>query len=155
MLLETMLRLIMKTLNRTIIVSQIDVYMEWGVRHNVISREYGKWLELFVENCPKTDILDVDEEDVNNFRGVLREEIVSGLDRQRAELALKGMRKFYEARSKNGHHRMTVGRPPSISEIRKAQEYRKKGLTIGEIGKIMGKYKSQVHRWIKYPLNKD
>jgi len=47
------------------------------------------------------------------------------------------------------------GRKPHIDNIRKAKEYRNKGLSYAEIAKIMDKDRSQVFRWVSYEVEEN
>lgn len=45
-----------------------------------------------------------------------------------------------------------IGRPPMISEIKKAQELRAKGLSFREIGKLLERDVKTIHDWVNYSV---
>lgn len=132
---------------------QVRVFMEWGTRHGIVTSEYVRWLELFIAVTHKTDILDVTDDDLDFFMSQVYNTENSQHSRSNARKAVQAIRRYYGARSKNAKKRDTMGRPAHIGEIRKAQNYRKMGLNLSEIGKLMGRYKSQIHRWVHYSLD--
>lgn len=140
--------------SKTLLKSQAEVFLEWGRRNSVASLSYRYWLEMFIQDTHYTDVIDVKLEDIDLFVGKRQDIIRTKYTEQSARRALVSFLRFYMARSKNGKLRMREGRPPHISEIAKTQQYRKMGLPLKDISKLMGKNISLIHRWIKYPLDK-
>lgn len=143
----------MKKLDKRILDAQIDVFLEWSRRQGGQVREaQHEYLYLFATHSEKTDVLDVNEEDIERFLTLDVGRFHYSHRKEDARKALTKLTRFYEARGRNGKTRLTRGRPPHIGEIAKTQEYRKMGLTLKDISKLMGKPLSLVHRWTKYRL---
>lgn len=145
----------MTRLDQRILQSQVDVFVEWGRRYNISSSDHRRWLEIFLQNTDKTDILDVTEEDRNHFLEIVKTKTYSQHDYNTARKAIDSLMRYYSARTKNGKRRDTRGRPPHIGNIKRVQTYRKKGLTFRDISKLVDRPVSLVHRWAKYPLNRE
>lgn len=144
----------MKKLDKRILDAQIEVFLNAGERYNFVSYRQSKtYLDLFAMHSTKTDIYDVDEADIASFETLVNQRYQHFIYRENALMAVRSMKRFYAARTKNAQTRWRRGRPPHISQIAKTQEYRKKGLKLKDIAVLMGKPLSLVHRWIKYPLN--
>lgn len=153
----------MRKLDKRILDDQIRVFYEWGRRMNNASQgghtEDVHYLEMFATFTHRTDILDVEDQDVQEFLDSQIEGLTYPHQRDKALKSINKMRRFYSARTKQGNKRMVPGRPPHIGEIAQAQEYRKmrdshgKPLSLKEISRLMGnKSLSLIHRWVKYPL---
>lgn len=142
----------MRRLDKRILDAQIEVFLEWGRRRNIIPPDYREWLELFAIHSVKTDILDVDDSDIDPFMELVYSKVYNTITREKARKAIEQMIRYYAARNRNGQAQLTKGRPPHISEIAKTQNYRKMGLPLRDIAKLMGKNLSLIHRWTKYPL---
>lgn len=145
----------MKRLGERILESQIDVFCEWGRRYNILSHyRTREWLELFALHSTKTDILDVNDDDIDEYLKVIYSKYQNQIWRADARTSITLMRRYYAARTKNGLAKIGRGRPPHISQIEQAQKYRKMGLKYHDISKLMNRGVSLIHRWVKYPLPK-
>ena len=150
----------MKKLDKRILDSQIEVFLEWGRRSNTTSERWREWLELFAIHSIKTDVLDIDQVDIDNFMKIVYDKSNHPISLSEARIAITQLTRYYMARTRNAKLRMIMGRPPHIGQIELAQKYRKmkdeKGnpLSFRDIAKLMGKNISLVHRWVRYPLNK-
>lgn len=149
----------MKKLDKRILDAQIEVFLAWGARHrsSTSGESARSYLTTFARHTYKTDILDVTQEDVDEF--IASEHLPYPHQKERGRSVLDQMRRFYVARVRNGKQRLVSGRAPHISEIAEVQRLRKmrdeKGspLSFRNISKIMGKQLSLVHRWSRYPLS--
>lgn len=143
----------MKALNKKLLEKQIDVFLCCAEN---ATAGYKEWLDYFIKWTHKENILHVSNDDVDLFLQQVDNEENATYRKTEARRAIFSFRRYYMARSKNGKIRMREGRPPHISQIEKAQKYRKHNkLSLNEIGKLLGGIdKSQIHRWLKYPLEK-
>lgn len=143
----------MAPLEKLMLEKQIDVYLDWGRRRNIGSIGYKEFLNLFLANTTRTDVLDMTNDDVAMFIGLARQTYASKHYQESARRAIEGLVRFYDARGKNGLKTGKMGRPPHLNEIEQVQKYRNLGLKLREISRLTGKDLSQVHRWIKFPLD--
>ena len=143
----------MRTSQR-ILESQIEVFLDWSRRHTGGGDSYRVYLELFALNTLKTDMVDVVQQDIDDYMKIVYSKWANPIWREQAFRAVEQMKRYYSARTKNGLQRLGRGRPPHISQIQKAQDYRKMGLKLRDIAKLMDKHIPLIHRWLKYPLDK-
>lgn len=145
---------IMAKPDKALLRKQADVYIAWGRRNDKVPYSYDGWIQLFINTLAKTDIMDVDEKDIEKFlSGPAFQVSRMPSERITSRKAVEGFKNYYEARTKNGKNRRQVGRPAHLSEIERVKLYRKMGLKYKEIERLTGKKISILHRWIHYKLD--
>lgn len=144
-----LLRLIVNTIKveKDILSQQVEVYLhdcyrKWGVKM------YSEWLTFFVSFTEKQDIFEVTDEDEKGFLAKVNQIVSTVYEREQARKAIKGLRAYFKARTKN--LKGNRGRPPHLSEIEQIKRYHKMGLKYKEIEKITGKRISWISRAVHY-----
>lgn len=64
---------------------------------------------------------------------------------------IKNVGKIGEEEGDNNNEMRTSGRKLNVKMVKKAQKYRKKGLSYRDIAKLLDRDVKQVHRWVNYP----
>lgn len=132
---------------------QMEVFLEWGKRHNTTSMNYREWIELFIQDTEKQDVLDITSKDVDQFVDKRYDVIKTKGTEIAARKALSSFLRFYIARSKNGTKRMRSGRPvESHEEINMVGELRTlttKPPSFRAIARMLNADVRQIYRWYK------
>lgn len=150
----------MRKLEKTVLVSQINVFLQWCERSGISASNYEEYLWEFKDYTSRTDALDITKTDLERYLAHIHES--SGGVTYRvisARKAIQQLMKFYTARSKNGRKRLGAGRPPKLDDAKAVFDYRglrdKRGepvLSFAQIGRIMGKDKGRI--WNLYKMAK-
>lgn len=146
----------MRSKEKELLHKQVDVFLS----HPHYIGEYGTWLRWYVDVSNYVSIFDMvldddaEEKERLYFEMRCAEEIKSHFERDRALKAFDSFCRFYTARARTANTREKMGRPPHLSEIKKAQAYRKKGLKLKEIAALMDKQVTVIHRWVNYDIDK-
>lgn len=149
----------MITLDKTILDKQIEVYLEWGRRHNTSGSGFmdKDWLRFFAKTCTKIDVTDITDHDLEFFYEKVYHVARTPTENAHAHKAVRGLLRFYGARGKNHATRVKRGRPPQLDQISRVKNYRQMGLKLKEIKQLVGKDMGQISRWLKqsYPQKND
>lgn len=140
---------VMRKTEKDLLRKQVDVFVHWRLKKGG-NTMYQDWLSLFVSSCPKVDIMDITQEDVNDF--LAHAYVISRTQSGKilAKKAIEGLMVFYGARNRSATKRDIAGRPPHLDQIQQVQKYREMGLKYREIERLTGKDVKQIHRWINY-----
>lgn len=136
-------------MNKKLLQKQIEVYLEWARRSNILGHDYQSLLEEFSLFTLKEDILDVSQEDKELWIGHLFQTKTLTHERVHGKKAVEALLRFYQARGVNGRKKEAPGRPMDISGREQVQKYRNMGLTLRDIEKLTGKQLSWIHRVTK------
>lgn len=98
-----------------LIEDQIAVYISYGKRTGSIKRSHKDWIKLFARHCQKDDIWDVEKEDIDKFSIYIRQKYSAQYLILEAEIAVRGIMKFYQARSLGRKKYFSPGRPKSVT----------------------------------------
>ncbi len=142
----------MTSLAKELLQKQVDVYVSMGLRDNVVSPNYQRWLDLFVRLTEKTDILDVDDKEEELFLVKVYAIAPTRFEQNSARKAIRGIRRYYGARGRNLRKRDVMGRPPHIGEINEIKRLAQKGLKYWQIERITGKRISWISRAVHYVI---
>lgn len=133
---------------------QADVYLSNSIRIGIGTSNYKEWLDRFVNHTHRTDILDVTDEDENEWLLKVYEEEPTNYRKQQAKKAIRGIRIYYRARSKNASIRPSKGRPPALEAYHLVGQYHDENkLSFRKIGILLNPVKpvdvAQVYRFYK------
>jgi hypothetical protein len=133
---------------------QTWVYAEWGIRSGVLSHSALPWFDLFVTYTARTDVLDVTDADEDAFVDYIYSKNYTSYFVNEARKAIRQLRKYYMARSKNGRERLKAGRPPHMDKVEAVMELRslKTPLPFRAISRAIGVDVHQIYKWYKRGL---
>ncbi len=87
---------------KQLIDEQIDVYLAFGSRVGILNNGYKQWLDLFVRYYDITDVADITNDQIDGFiTNYIEKQYASICTRITARKAINGIKKYYEARTKN------------------------------------------------------
>lgn len=133
---------------------QIDVYLSNTVRMGIGTNTYKEWLEDFMRFTHRTHVLDITDEDEEEWLLRVYETEHAMYRKLEAKRAIKGFRIYYRARSRNANLRHSRGRPPALEAYQMVGKYHDDNkLSFRKIGVLLNPRKpvdvSQVYRFYK------